>query len=125
MNNAGASGIVYRSTILVFQYCKCTILVQWAEPNSNCKSQLIVFAVSIRPRPVMSNYLTNIYQTLRDHAQYFYCRYWKILKKTGNTSIADTERFWKILVIPVLQILEDFKLPYPYISNSKGPCTIF
>ena len=27
MKNTGASGIVYRSTILVFQYCKCTILV--------------------------------------------------------------------------------------------------
>jgi hypothetical protein len=26
---------------------------------------------------------------------------------TGNTSFADTERFWKILVIPVLQILEN------------------
>jgi hypothetical protein len=39
----------------------------------------------------MSNYLTNIYQTLRDHTKYF----------------ADTGRFWKILVIPVLQILED------------------
>jgi hypothetical protein len=26
---------------------------------------------------------------------------------TGNTSIADTGRFWKILVIPILQILED------------------
>jgi hypothetical protein len=62
----------------------------------------------------MSNYLTNIYQTLRDHTKYFditgllqYCRYWKILENTGNTSIADTGRFWKILVIPVLQILED------------------
>jgi hypothetical protein len=41
-------------------------------------------------------------------------RFWKILvipvlqilKNTGNTSIADTGRFWKILVIPVLQILE-------------------
>jgi hypothetical protein len=33
--------------------------------------QLIVFTVSIRLRPVMSNYLTNIYQTLRDHAKYF------------------------------------------------------
>jgi hypothetical protein len=31
----------------------------------------------------------------------------KILENTGNTSIADTGRFWKILVIPVLQILED------------------
>jgi hypothetical protein len=31
----------------------------------------------------------------------------KILGNTGNTSIADTGRFWKILVIPVLQILED------------------
>ena len=27
MKNTGASGIVYRSTILLFQYCKCTILV--------------------------------------------------------------------------------------------------
>jgi hypothetical protein len=27
MKNTGASGIVHRSTILVFQYCKCTILV--------------------------------------------------------------------------------------------------
>jgi hypothetical protein len=45
-------------------------------------------------------------------------RFWEILvipvlqiledsEKTGNTSIADTGRFWKILVIPVLQILED------------------
>jgi hypothetical protein len=45
-------------------------------------------------------------------------RFWKILVipvlqiledsgNTGNTSIADTGRFWKILVIPVLQILED------------------
>jgi hypothetical protein len=33
--------------------------------------QLIVFTISIRLRPVMSNYLTNIYQTLRDHTQYF------------------------------------------------------
>jgi hypothetical protein len=29
------------------------------------------------------------------------------LGNTGNTSIADTGRFWKILVIPALQILED------------------
>jgi hypothetical protein len=63
----------------------------------------------------MSNYLTNIYQTLRDHTKYRYwslpkyeyCRYRKILGNTDNTSIADTGRFWKILVIPVLQILED------------------
>jgi hypothetical protein len=27
MKNTGASGIVHRLTILVFQYCKCTILV--------------------------------------------------------------------------------------------------
>jgi hypothetical protein len=39
--------------------------------------------------------------------KYEYCRYQKILGNTGNTSIADTERFWKILVIPVLQILKD------------------
>jgi hypothetical protein len=37
--------------------------------------------------------------------KYEYCRYRKILGNTG--SIADTGRFWKILVIPVLQILED------------------
>jgi hypothetical protein len=42
----------------------------------------------------MSNYLTNIYQTLRDHTKYF--------DITG-----DTGRFWEILVIPVLQIPED------------------
>jgi hypothetical protein len=40
-------------------------------------------------------------------AKYEYCRYRKILGNTGNISIADTGRFWKILVIPVLQILED------------------
>jgi hypothetical protein len=39
--------------------------------------------------------------------KYEYCRYRKILGNTGNTSIADTGRFWKIRVIPVLQILED------------------
>jgi hypothetical protein len=38
---------------------------------------------------------------------YQYCRYWKILENTGNTSIADAGRFWKILVVPVFQILED------------------
>jgi hypothetical protein len=37
--------------------------------------------------------------------KYEYCRYRKILENTGYTSIADTGRFWKILVIPVLQIL--------------------
>ena len=31
----------------------------------------------------------------------------QILENTGNTSIADTGRFWKLLVIPILQILED------------------
>jgi hypothetical protein len=39
--------------------------------------------------------------------KYEYCRYRTILGNTGNTSIADTGRFWKILVIPVLQILEN------------------
>jgi hypothetical protein len=39
--------------------------------------------------------------------KYEYCRYRKILGNTGYTSIADTGRFWKILVIPVLQIPED------------------
>jgi hypothetical protein len=36
------------------------------------------------------------------------------LENTGNTSIADTGRFWKILVIPVLQILEDSGKLYQY-----------
>jgi hypothetical protein len=39
--------------------------------------------------------------------KYEYCRYRKILGNIGYTSIADTGIFWKILVIPVLQILED------------------
>jgi hypothetical protein len=38
--------------------------------------------------------------------KYEYRRYRKISGKY-YTSIADTGRFWKILVIPVLQILED------------------
>jgi hypothetical protein len=47
-----------------------------------------------------------------------HCRYRKILRNTGNTSIADTGRFWKILVIPVLQILEDSgKYWYNYLTN--------
>jgi hypothetical protein len=56
----------------------------------------------------MSNYLTNIYQTLRDHTKYFPVS--AILEDTGhcqNMSIVDTGRFWEILVIPVLQILEN------------------
>jgi hypothetical protein len=43
-----------------------------------------------------------------------HCRYWKILENTGYTSIADTGRFWKILVIPVLQILEDSRKYWLY-----------
>jgi hypothetical protein len=39
--------------------------------------------------------------------KYEYCRFQKILGNTDYTSIADTGRFWKILVIPVLQILEN------------------
>ena len=27
---------------------------------------------------------------------YQYCRYWKILENTDNTSIADTGKYWKI-----------------------------
>ena len=33
---------------------------------------------------------------------------------TGYTSIADTGRFWKIMVIPVLQILEDSRKYWLY-----------
>ena len=46
--------------------------------------------------------------------KYEYCRYRKILGNTGYTSIADTGRFWKILVIPVLQILEDSRKYWSY-----------
>jgi hypothetical protein len=46
--------------------------------------------------------------------KYEYCRYLKILGNTGYTSIADFGRFWKILVIPVLQILEDSKKYWLY-----------
>jgi hypothetical protein len=53
--------------------------------------------------------------------KYEYCRYWKILENTGNTSIADTGRFWKILVIPVLQILEN--TGYTSIADT-GPLTV-
>jgi hypothetical protein len=48
-----------------------------------------------------------MHEDSRKYWLYQYCRYWKILENTGNTSIVDTGRFWKILVIPVLQILED------------------
>jgi hypothetical protein len=41
----------------------------------------------------MSNYLTNIYQTLRENAKY--------------VDITGLLPLWNILVIPVLQILED------------------
>jgi hypothetical protein len=52
---------------------------------------------------------------------YQYCKYWNILENTGYTSIADTGRFWKILVIPVLQILEDSGKywSYQYCRNWK------
>jgi hypothetical protein len=38
----------------------------------------------------------------------------KILGNTGYTSIADTGRFWTILVITVLQILEDSRKYWSY-----------
>jgi hypothetical protein len=40
-----------------------------------------------------------ILEESRKYRLYQYCRYWKILENTGNTSIADAGRFWKILVI--------------------------
>jgi isoprenylcysteine carboxyl methyltransferase (ICMT) family protein YpbQ len=61
----------------------------------------------------MSNYLTNIYQTLRDHTKYFdITGLLPLMLCTAEMTyeyeyIADTGRFWKILVIPVLQILEN------------------
>ena len=72
MKNTGASGIVYRSTILVFQYCKCTILVH----------------------PVLYMYDTGITSIVTLQYWYFqYCEYYN----TGNTSIVNIT----ILVIPV------------------------
>jgi hypothetical protein len=41
-----------------------------------------------------------VLQILEDSRKYWlyqYCRYWKILENTGNTSIADTGRFWQYL----------------------------
>ena len=54
------------------------------------------------------------YQKILVIAKKMYCRYWKILGNTGYTSIADTGRFWKILVIPVLQMLENTGYTYQY-----------
>jgi hypothetical protein len=73
MKNTGASGIVYRSTILVFQYCKCTILVH----------------------PVLYIYDTGITSIVT--LQYWYFQDYNI-HNTGNTSIVNIT----ILVIPVL-----------------------
>jgi hypothetical protein len=72
MKNTGASGIVQRSTILVFQYCKCTILVH----------------------PVLYMYDTGITSIVIFTILVFqYCEYYN----TGNTSIVNIT----ILVIPV------------------------
>jgi hypothetical protein len=46
-------------------------------------------------------------QILENSGRYWDTSIYQYLYNTGNTSIADTGRFWKILVIPVLQILED------------------
>jgi hypothetical protein len=46
MRNTGASGIVYRSTILVFQYCKCTLLVH--PVVINCILVSIISDMSVR-----------------------------------------------------------------------------
>jgi hypothetical protein len=43
-------------------------------------------------------------QILEDSRKYWlyqYCRYWKILKNTGNTSIADTGKY--LLVLQILK----------------------
>jgi hypothetical protein len=72
MKNTGASGIVYRSTILVFQYCKCTILVH----------------------PVLYMYETGFTSIVKlQYWNFQYCEYYN----TGNTSIVNIT----ILVIPV------------------------
>jgi hypothetical protein len=92
----------------------------------------------------MSYYLTNIYQTLRDHTQYFditgllplmlctaemtyeyeyiqfFCRYWKILENTGYTSIADIERLGRIPVNPsfyVYIILKELNIIHTVSGN--------
>ena len=69
---------------------------------------ILVLPVFYQNLPV-SAILVQILEDSEKYWLYQYCRYWKILKNTGYTSIPDTGRFWKILVIliPVLQILED------------------
>jgi hypothetical protein len=74
-------------TSIVYQYCSTSIA-------AGC---FILSDIS-----AILNFRTNKYVENK-----LDCRYRKILRNTGNTSIADTGRFWKILVIPVLQILED------------------
>jgi hypothetical protein len=58
----------------------------------------------------MSNYLTNIYQTLRDHA---------LLENTGYTSIADIGRFGRIPVYRscyVYTILKELNIIHTHTS---------
>jgi glucan phosphoethanolaminetransferase (alkaline phosphatase superfamily) len=95
MHDTGTSSIVY-VRYWYYQYCNITILVflvlysvtilvlQWWvlcsfaylrwRRRDVCNFHMIsslYLTVSIRLRPVMSNYLTNMYQTLRDHTKYF------------------------------------------------------
>ena len=80
MKHTGASGIVYRSTILVFQYYKCTILVH---------PVLYIYDTGF---PVLQHYHTGISSIVQCYYQY--CN----IYNTGISSIVNII----ILVIPVL-----------------------
>jgi hypothetical protein len=68
--------------------------------------------------PVSAILVLPVFSRIFQYLQYCYNQYFlesssicntgiTSMENTGYTSIADTGRFWKILVIPVLQILED------------------
>jgi hypothetical protein len=98
MKNTGASGIVYRSTILVFQYCKCTILVytytilDFRYCIITIPVFLVLYSVTILVLPV----------------QYWYFQYCKYYN-TGISSIVNIT----LLVIPVSWPAASY---YPYKS---------
>jgi hypothetical protein len=94
------------AAILVLQYWYTILVVPVFSQNLPVSAILVQILVNtLISIPVSSSICnTRRYWSL---PKYEYCRYREILGNTGNTSIADTGRFWKILVIPVLQILED------------------
>ena len=91
------------AAILVLQYWYTILVIPVFYQYLPVSAILVNTSIPVSSR-IFSICNTRRYWSL---PKYEYCRYRKILGNTGNTSIADTGRFWKILVIPVLQILED------------------